>query len=408
MNSGNRLLNLILRGLSLSCKFLLVFALARMLSGADFGLYNLIVVTTTFVLYLYGLDFYTFASREMILVSEQKRPFIVYNQLALYIFTYFLISPFLLILFFSGKLSWNLLPLFLSIAILQHLAQEINRLLINLFAPLWASFILFIRSGLWCLALIICMFFFPNLRTLHMVFYFWIAGLILAIIVSYYKLYQMGLPIQYMGMPDIKWIKKGLIIALPFLLGTLSLNAISVIDRYWIENHFNLSLVGVYGFFASLTGAILTALDATIFSFTYPKLIKAVGESPAAFQTEYRLFRKHTLIAVGLFSILLLTGIYPIVLWLNNDLYLQYIAVFFILLLSNIFIALSMIAHYALYAQKHDKPIVIAHILSVIILIISLLIFARTHYLAVAVSVCITSLFLFVFKHYCFWQKHVQ
>lgn len=61
-----RLANILLRALTLSSKFLLVFYLAKFLEPAQLGLYGLFAATIGYALYILGLEFYTFSTREFI------------------------------------------------------------------------------------------------------------------------------------------------------------------------------------------------------------------------------------------------------------------------------------------------------------------------------------------------------
>src|SRR5690606_16168777 len=64
--SRRTLFNIGLRGLTLSSRFLLLFALARWLSPAELGLFGLVSAIVGYGIYLVGLEFYAFATRELI------------------------------------------------------------------------------------------------------------------------------------------------------------------------------------------------------------------------------------------------------------------------------------------------------------------------------------------------------
>lgn len=65
-NNLNRLLNVVLRGITMASKFLLIFFLARFLEPTELAIYGLITATTGYALYLLGFDFYAFTAREML------------------------------------------------------------------------------------------------------------------------------------------------------------------------------------------------------------------------------------------------------------------------------------------------------------------------------------------------------
>src|SRR6202035_5203539 len=74
---------LILRGLTLSSRFLLSVLLARMLSADEMGQYGLITATLAFALLALGLEFYAHTLRELVPASPTRRAQIIADQIAL-------------------------------------------------------------------------------------------------------------------------------------------------------------------------------------------------------------------------------------------------------------------------------------------------------------------------------------
>lgn len=402
-----KLINLILRGSTLVCKFGLVFFLAKFLAPEVLGLYGLILVTVSFLLYLYGLDFYIFATREVIHASPIQKTVLIRNQLTLYLLLYIVVSPCFLILFILGQLPWYIAPLFFAVAILEHLAQEANRLLIALAAPIFASVVLFFRSGLWSAILILLMYLRPEYRNLESVLSLWLAGLFIALGFAIFQLRTMGIIINFKGNTNWNWLYSGLKVALPFLIGTLALRAIYTIDRYWIEAYFDLRQLGVYAFFASVAGTLMTVLDATVFTFMYPQLI-AANASQQHFSLAFKQLLHQTLIWTVVSVVAAITLIHPVLFWLQQPLYQEHSPIFYGLLFMNVMMALSMIPHYALYAQKHDKSIIYSHILALFLFIILLLLFGAKSMLAVVFSLCGITGFLLSSKTYFYLKFRTE
>lgn len=76
----HRLINIALRGMTLGSKFLLIFFLARFLEPAELGLYGLLVATIGYALYLLGLDFYTYSTREILKRERNEWGGLLKNQ----------------------------------------------------------------------------------------------------------------------------------------------------------------------------------------------------------------------------------------------------------------------------------------------------------------------------------------
>src|SRR5690606_28997836 len=72
---------------------------------------------------------------------------------------------------------------------------------------------------------------------------------------------------------DWGWVLKGMKIALPLFAASLSVNFIITVDRYWFSFLQGEANLGAYVFYMSIASAMITFMDAGIFSFLYPKLL---------------------------------------------------------------------------------------------------------------------------------------
>ena len=127
-----RLTNLGLRGTTLVSKFLLIFMLARFLEPAELGLYGLLTVSISYGLYFLGFDFYIFTTREILKAEPSGRGQLLKSQVALSLILYAVFLPLTIVLFGLELLPWWLLPWFMALLVLEHITQELNRLLVAL------------------------------------------------------------------------------------------------------------------------------------------------------------------------------------------------------------------------------------------------------------------------------------
>jgi len=141
-----RLANIALRGMTLGSKFVLIFILAKLLEPAEVGLYGLLTATIAYVMMAVGFDFYSYATRELINTDRKDWLALLRDQGVFFGITYAAVLPLCFLIFWFDFLPWTLAMWFFPLLVLEHIAQEFNRLLIAISEPLWASIVLFLRS----------------------------------------------------------------------------------------------------------------------------------------------------------------------------------------------------------------------------------------------------------------------
>ncbi|NQD80614.1 hypothetical protein HP436_10535 [Pseudomonas sp. CrR14] len=394
-----RISNVGLRSVTLLSKFSLVIFLASFLAPEELGLYGLLVAAIGYSLYLLGFDFYVFTTRELIGTSRALWGRLLKTQCALSAILYLVFIPLLSLLFAAQLLPWSVAGWFFALLVLEHLAQELNRLLIAASEQIWASIILFLRSGLWAMFVVILMWAVPAYRSLETVLQWWFAGCSLACLVGIVKLCKMRLG-GWSSNVDWSWIGKGLKVVLPFLLATLAIRAVFTLDRYAFEHLEGLQALGAYVLYAGMCSALLAFLDAGVFAFSYPKLIAHWrNQQPNLFFKEMRALAIQTLgvsLAFVLGSLIVLDSLLG---WLGKTLYLDYQYLFYWLLLASTLYGISMIPHYALYAMGRDKVIIKSHVGSLLLFFISLFLLSKPlQGLAVPVALCAVFAALTIWK----------
>ncbi|WAB92582.1 hypothetical protein OSS47_00955 [Pseudomonas citronellolis] len=394
-----RLCNVGLRGSTLASKFLLVFFLARLLSPAELGLFGLLSATIGYSLYILGFDFYTFSTREILKVPKSQRGSILKNQASIFLVLYIIALPLLSIVFIKGLLPWKYAAWFFTLVILEHLTQELGRLLIAVSEQLAASIILFLRQGIWPILAVAAMSFSKDLRTLDFILAAWCIGATFALLLGVFILFRAGLS-GWSAKVDWQWILRGLKVSSALLVATLAIRGVLTLDRYWVQSLSGLEVLGVYVLFISIGNALMSFLDAGVFSFIYPELIKAWHtRNIPKFRAELARLARQTLIVSALFFGIALLAIEPLLHWLGKDLYIAYQSIFPWTLLATTLYGVGMIPHYALYAMGYDRSIIYSHLLSLPLFTAST--WLASNYsatLAVPVSICGTFLFILFWK----------
>lgn len=361
---GMRITNVMLRGTTLACKFLLLFMLASYLEAAELGVYGLLVVSIDFAIFVIGLDFYMYSMRELIKRRVGDWGDIFKVQIYLSLCMFFFIMPVFVLVFVSELLPWRIINWFFPLLIVEYFAQELNRVLVSISKQFIASVVLFVRSGVWVVAVALVMFYEPSARHLNLVLSLWFFGSLSACIiaVSVVGKLQVG---GWSKSVDYSWVKAGLLVAFPFLLSTLALRGIFTVDRYWMEYLLGLEALGAYVLFIGMANVVISFLDAGVFVFIYPILIKAHGENS---HKEFRSAMRGLVIQSLIFGVILSCGLYlsldVILGFVDKPVFIKYAWMFPWVMLANFIYCLGMIPQFGLYAQGLDRDIVRSQIVS--------------------------------------------
>ena len=398
-----RLLNLALRAITLASKFALLLVLAKYLEPSAVGLYGLIVVTVAYGMYPLGFAFYTYSTREVIKANVDIKGQYLKSQIAFHGWLYLLITPVFIMIFYCELLPWYVAPWFFVLLITEHANQELMRMLVAIQKPLVATFVLFIRHGLWALIIALLFVFVPETRSIEAVLMAWsISGVLSFIIAMWHTKIAIAkgweLPV------DWSWVKRGVKIALPMFLGTMSLNFIFTLDRYWFESLVGLDALGAYVFYMAITAAAISFIDAGVFAFIYPAMIAAAG---AGDRNNFVLLLKkmfyQTLCLSMTFAFLIIVFIDFLLTLVAKPVYFEMKGVLYPLLIMMVVQAVSYVPNYALYTQNSDRAIITSNILSsaVFVLCVSGLI-VWNQVLAIPVALIFVYFFLLVYKCYSY------
>lgn len=402
-SSINRLINVGLRGVTMVGRFLLIIFLAKYLEPSNVGLYSLLAVTVGYALFLLGFDFYIFTTREIIKLNAVEWGGVLKDQAALSLVLYAIFLPFLSSIFLFNILPWRLVGWFYAILILEHLNQEMSRLLIAVSEPITASWMLFFRTGIWAIVVAYLMYVLPDTRRLEYVMGGWVVGGFAAMAIGVYQFHKLNIS-GWRKQVDWGWIGLGLSVAGPFLLATLAVRALFTVDRYWFEFLAGIELLGVYALFIGICNALLAFLEAGVFAFLYPSLIRYFQENDAEkFRSCLIKMLAQTIGLVGLFALCAIFLIRPLLCWIGKPIYLDQLELFYWVLLAAIIYGVSMVPHYALYAQKLDKQIIFSHMAGFLMFVLSTWLCSFVwKSLAVPLGLCAAFIMVFLIKSWAF------
>ena len=347
---------LILRGLSVLAKFLFTTLFFKF-SVSDFGEYSLVATTILLLVFVLGMDFYSYANREILEAGSNPQK-IIFNQFSLYLILYILLFPLVYLIFKLEGFNPAYRYLFYLVLISEHLNFEFYRLLFVFKKPLAANINLFLRNAFWVIFATIYLYKYHQI-SIYMILLMWLGGNIAALIFSLVISFSKRKKISRTNFKfDKSWILKGLYVSMPYILGSLAYKTIEFSDRYLIDYFLGKQAVGVYAFFSNMANVLNIILFTVVVSVLYPDLVESIlSKNKARFIIIYRQFKKEIMFyALGV-GILLLVFLPLILIYIGKSEYVHQIYIFVLLLLANIALNLSFLYHFVIYAYKKDWKI---------------------------------------------------
>lgn len=400
---GSSWFGLSLRALAMAAKFILILFIGKHLSIGTLGEYGLFTATITLSLYVLGLDFYAYSTREIIAASRDNRICLIKDQFVLYLLMYVIFLPLLIVVFLSHMLSWKYLVYFYIILIFEHLSQELFRIFIAINEPLFANAMLFVRSGIWVYTLLILwQMDAMQVEDLTPVWRGWAAGAFLSVLFAVMKLKNdLGGPGDWKRV-DWRWVVTGVKLSIPFLIATIAYKVIEFSDRYMIEYFIDTEKVGIYTFFSGVANVVYISVFTLVTMHYYPRLIEEhQTEQFGLFERTTKLFARKTLYGSLLFSVIMAFMISPVLSYLGKAELQDSIGTLWILIVANVVLNLSSISHYVLYAAKEDKILRNSAVAGAVTNIVLNLILIRFYGIAGAAAATAASFALiWMLKHY--------
>lgn len=370
-----RLYSIGVRLFSLLSRFALLLFLANHLDATQVGVYGLFTATIGYGVLLIGGDFYSYSQRELISAENNDRSFVIKHQVTAYLILYALCLPFQFIIFYFEFLPDKLVYWFIFLLVLEHISQEINRILIAFQRQGSASTVLFFRMSAWILFLIPVMWFAPGYRKLEVLLFFWSIGSLFAIFLGTWLIWSYLKPWQNWPL-NWKWILRGFKVSALYFLGTLCLRGLFTFDRYAVEALIGPDFLGAYVIYIGMAMAIISFVDAGVMFFMYPRLVDAYKKRNKEVFIRIIIELCVSALFLSIFLALVVAFCAPIILsWIADPIYTENLHVLWLLLLMTVVYVFATVVHYGLYAKGHDGSILFSHLASFLIFCISLLVF---------------------------------
>ncbi len=340
------LANLSLRSLTLASKFLLILFIAKFLTPEELGIWGLIFIFTT------------------------------------------------------GLISWKYAVWFYILLILEHISQELYRLLITFSRPIVANLVLFLRSGAWIYFAIGIAYYYKDSRGLSLFWASWTVGVGISIVLAVYLLRKLNWKDALAAPVDWQWIKKGVRISFPFFISTIAFTGIQFFDRYFIQHYHGEALVGIYTFYANIANVINTFIFNGVIVILYPRLVQTFqAGNHEAYREHMRKLTTGIIIGLIILPVLAALLINPVLDLVGKQIYKEYSYIFYIMMGTVTCLTLSYIPHYSLFVRHKDKVIIHSAVAAVVISLIANRIFVPQYALSGAAWAALGSMaVLLVYK----------
>ena len=362
----------ILRIIAIGVKGSFILVLPFYLTPSEVGLYGLIVALVFFGVLLIGGDFYTYSQRKLASLEANKRAFILKNQFIAHLILYCILFLIGVLVFPADIIPVELLIVFLTLLIAEHISSELNRILQVFQLHLMASKLMLFKV-LWILVLISLMHLYEEARSIDVILNFWFTNIAVSILI-YFFVIKKELSVERFWQEDysLTWIFNGFRVVLVYFLSTLLLRSLTVLDRLILEHNIDLSILGVYTVYMSLAMVVGLIVDGGIMQYYYPKLISSVGKGSSQEKVvaivKSMLLKTGGVVIMGVSFLFVFTESFLNL--LSDSLYLENIEVFWWLLLVSSTFSFMLIPHFVLYAYHLDRENLLANALSLSVFIL--------------------------------------
>ncbi|EHU9520818.1 hypothetical protein KZY93_004248 [Vibrio vulnificus] len=394
---NKRLINIILRGATISSKFLFLFYLASSNNNVVLGEYGLISAIIMFLVIFFGFEFHTFSNRELIKSRVNgDAETTVLKQFSLYHMVYLLSVPLVFVAAFFVDKKW-IIVLSMLLLISEHYSLEMSRVLIACGKQVKSSVLMLLRGALWMLPLVVT----THHITIQEILVCWFALSVLSCLLGCYWLKEEGCYIVGFDF-DLKYYMKGIHTSIIFFISSIFITLVSVVDRYFVESFFGSEDLSIYVFYVGIAGSITSLFDAGIAVFLYPALIKNKIENN---HKAWKVMILKSNVIVVLFSIVLLATvslIFGYKIFSFDESYSKHTVSLYVLIAAFTIKTISSTYQYALYSLGKDINIVVTNAIPISIIATSIIFFIITDNAVLSLEeFCFIILLSYIVQFFC-------
>jgi len=385
--TGNPAILMFIKLANSAIKYIFMLYIAKMLIPQEVGVYGLIASLLVIVTQFIGLEYNLFNAREILSTKiTAEKGGMVKDQFALHMMTYPFAIVILLLLFALDVIPWQYIFVFYCLMIVEHLSQEIFRILVVCFKPVTATILQFIRSAIWVIPAMLFIYYGESNSFVNYILYSWFFGSLISVLGGWYfmnKIFRFSLKEKI----NYDRIRKGVRVSFPFLLVAGLYSIMIMIDRFAIDYYYGKSETGFYFFYVTIAAAFHVLLTYAVAINYGPKCIESYQENGYG---EYVVIKKEfkaQSIKIGVFLLpFFVVGVYVALFFIDNPAYEKYINVFWILLIGAMVQYSQEIFHLNLYVRKMDIEI-LKSVIIVFFLALAVQVFLIKHYALIGAAI---------------------
>lgn len=373
-----RFLNLFIRLSSLALKFLLLISLAKLLEPSAVATYGLLLASVTFMGGIAGLGFSKYSNREIARSDTAIKSRLIKDQYVFFMLSFLAVAPISSIAFALNLIPTSLMFWFYGIALLEFLSVEHGRTLVALNRQVPATVTLFLRNGAWVVVVLPLLWLNPESVGLDVVFLGWLSGALVACVYGFLVLKKKECSSTGIGSSiNWSWMGKGILVALPLLVGTAAVKGLVTFDRIVFFNLHGEDALAIYVIFIGIANIIKVFLDSGVFVFTYPKMIRYASKSDIKnFFLTFREMAIHSILIVTIMIFFCVVSIEILLDWIGRPQYSKNIELFYYCLVSVLFYTINMLFDYPVYSLYLDKVIIFSNVLGLVVFLLSVFLIA--------------------------------
>jgi len=241
-----------------------------------------------------------------------------------------------------------------------------------------ANVILFLRSGLWCYAAILLMMVDDSNKTLETIAKVWFLGGVISIFIFIRIIIKSNIEWKYWLRKKINfsWILKGLPVVGLILIGTLAYRGVYFFDKTLIKAFAEYEIIAVYGLFLSIVSVAQSFLETGVISYYYPKLVASYNQNlKSKFINESKKMMLSTFLFTVIVCLLMIVSIKPVLIFIEKDIYIQNIAMFWVLVGVYFVRSLLLTPKYIVFSLRKDKINVYYQVITLFLVVVLFSIF---------------------------------
>jgi len=258
----------------MTCKLVLAIFVGRYLDLASLGLYGLAAGAAALGPSVLGMGLVHVIMREAVTqdIKQTTEDLLQYWGLTVALYVLLLILTGLATVMLDLP---SLLVLAVAVTMFEHLGNDVFQLLSNHERPLLANTNAFIRGAMWILAYVPLALLYPGLRSLAVLFSFWLGGGMLAFLLFLWASRNWPWRAALSNLPGPQWLASNVRSAFLIYLSDLGFIASQYLDRYLVSLFLGLKLAGVYFLYWSAANAVNSFVAIGVLQVQRPLLIKA-------------------------------------------------------------------------------------------------------------------------------------